>query len=215
MKTATTTTVLALMSILLLAGAAGAEMVNYNFHWAPSPAYDDHEGALSLAVYYEVWVKKGSAPEEMIASENPDTNYVFVAESGVVQRLRVRGVDASGRMSEMSEWSDPLYFEPGRSGQTPPAAAQLRSNYPNPFNPETRIVYGIPESIGDSEPARLDIYNIAGMHVRTLVVDRTPGWHELTWDGTNDRGQTQSTGMYVTKFTVGAMVSTNKMAMVK
>ncbi len=215
MKNASKTTILTLISILLLAGVASAEIVDFNFHWAPSPAYDDHEGALSIAVHYEVWMKAGSAPEVLLAAENADTNFVFFAESGIVQRLRVRGVDASGRMSEMSEWSDPLYFEEGRAGDTLPSVAELRSNYPNPFNPETRIVYGIPESIEESSTARLDIYNIAGMRVRTLEVDRTPGWHELTWDGTNDRGQTQATGMYVTKFTVGAMVSTNKMTMVK
>ncbi len=215
MKTAWTKTILTLMGILLLAGAASAEIVDYDFHWAASPAYDDRDGALSVAVYYEVWLKRGSAPEELISSENPDTSFVFSAESGVVQRLRVRGVDASGRMSEMSEWSDPLYFEPGRSGDTPPAAAQLRSNYPNPFNPETRIVYGVPDTIEEAETVRLDIYNIAGMRIRSFEVDRSPGWHELTWDGTDDRGQTQSTGMYVTKFTVGAMVSTSKMTMVK
>lgn len=214
-KTAKITKILILVSILLLAGAAGAENVDYNFHWSPSPVFDENEEALSIAVLYEVWLKKGSAPEELMVTQRSDTTYVLSAEPGVVQRLRVRGIDASGRMSVMSDWSDPIYFEGTRSEETPPAAAQLRSNYPNPFNPETRIVYGVPEAINDSEPARLDIYNLAGQHVRTFIVDNTPGWHEVTWDGTNDQGQTQSTGMYVTKFTVGAMVSTNKMTMVK
>lgn len=215
MKTATMTINLALISILAMAGGAGAENVDFNFHWAPSPVYSETEGALSIAEYYEVWVKTGTEPEELLATQHSDTTYVLSAEPNVVQRVRVRGVDADGRVSIMSEWSDPIYFEAERSGETPPAAAQLRSNYPNPFNPETRIVYGVPETITENEPARLDIYNLAGMRIRTLEIDRTPGWHELSWDGTNDQGKTQSTGMYVTKFTVGAMVSTNKMTMVK
>jgi len=214
-KTATITINLILISILVMAGSALAQNEEYHFHWAPSPVYGENEGALAIAVEYEVWLKKGSAPEELMITQNSDTTYVLSAEPGVVQRLRVRGIDASGRFSEMSDWSNPIYFEATRSGETPPVAAKLRSNYPNPFNPETSIVYGVPESIEDGETARLDIYNIAGLRVRTLEVDRTPGWHELTWDGANDNGQTQPTGMYVTRFTVGAMVSTQKMTMVK
>ncbi len=215
MKTATIITNLTLLALIALAGISHGENVDYNFHWSASPVYDDNEGALSVAAYYEVWLKKGTEPDQLLATQHSDTTFVLSAEPGVVQRLRVRGVDASGRFSEMSEWSDPIYFESQRSGETPPVAAQLRSNYPNPFNPETRIVYGVPEAIADSEPARLDIFNLAGQRIRTFEVNRTPGWHELTWDGTDDQGQTQSTGMYVTRFTVGAMVSTNKMTMVK
>ena len=215
MKTATITTSLTVISLIIVAGVACAENVDYNFHWSPSPVVDDNDGALSVAVIYEVWLKKGTEPDELLATQRSDTTYVLSAEPGVVQRLSVRGIDASGRESIMSEWSDPIYFEAQRSGETPPVAAKLRSNYPNPFNPETRIVYGVPTSIEDSEPARLDIYNLAGQHIRTFEIDPTPGWHEVTWDGKDDQGQTQSTGMYVTKFTVGAMVSTNKMTMVK
>jgi hypothetical protein len=214
-KTATIATHLTLVLILMLAATAGAQNVDYNFHWSPSPTFDYEEGALSLVVAYEVWVKKGSAPEERVAVQHADTTYALSAEPGVVQRIRVRGVDAGGRFSEMSEWSDPIYFEANRSGEGPPEMADLRSNYPNPFNPETNIVYGVPETVQNGDPVRLDIYNLAGLRIRTLEVDPTPGWHEITWDGKNDRGQTQSTGMYVTRFTVGTMVTTNKMTMVK
>jgi hypothetical protein len=51
--------------------------------------------------------------------------------------------------------------------------------------------------------------------VRTFDVDRTPGWHEVIWDGRGDNGQIQSTGMYVTRFVVGDAMSTAKMTMVK
>ncbi len=213
MKTAAIT--ISLFFILTWAGVAGAQNADYHFHWTPCPVFDEDDGNLSPAVQYEVWLKKGSAPEELLITQRSDTTYVLSAEPGVVQRLRVRGIDEFGRLSEMSDWSDPLYFEGGRSGETPPAAAKLRPNYPNPFNPETRIVYGVPDAIDNGDPARLDIYNLAGVRIRTFEVDRSPGWHELTWDGTNDHGQTQATGMYVTKFTVGAMVSTHKMTMVK
>ncbi len=215
MKTSTTICQLTLILILLMASSALAENSDYNFHWTASPVVDNDDGALSVAVYYEVWLKKGNAPEERLATQHADTTYVLSAESGIVQRIRVRGVDASGRTSDMSEWSDPIYFESDRSGNSLPRVAELRSNYPNPFNPETRIVYGIPDNIQSGEPVRLDIYNLAGICVKSLEVDRSPGWHEVVWEGSNDLGQAQATGMYVTRFSVGATVTTNKMLMVK
>ncbi len=214
-KIVTTISQLTLVLILLMASGALAENVDYQFHWSPSPVVDNNDGALSVAVYYEIWLKKGNDPEEQVASQRSDTTYVLSAESDIVQRIRVRGVDASGRASELSEWSDPIYFESNRSSNVPPLAAELRPNYPNPFNPETRIVYGIPDNIQNGDVARLDVYNLAGLHVRTLEVDPSAGWHEVTWDGTNDHGETQATGMYVTRFSVGAVVTTNKMLMVK
>jgi flagellar hook assembly protein FlgD len=62
---------------------------------------------------------------------------------------------------------------------------------------------------------RKAIYNVNGELVRNLEVDRTPGWHEVMWDGTNERGVVASTGLYLTRFMVGSMVTTGKMTMVK
>lgn len=201
--------------ILALAAPALAETMDFDFHWAPSPLVDEDSQALARAVSYEVWLKKGNAAEELISADRRDTTYTLAVEPGVVHRIRVRGLDASGRASEMSEWSDPIYFEETRGGEGPPPVAELRSNYPNPFNPETRIVYGVPAEILDGDAARLDIYNLAGQRIRSFEIERTPGWHETVWDGTNDRGQVQATGMYVTRLTIGSMVTTNKMTMVK
>ncbi len=50
---------------------------------------------------------------------------------------------------------------------------------------------------------------------QTMEVERTPGWHEVVWDGTDDGGRVQATGMYVTRLVVGAMVETQKMTMLK
>ena len=85
-----------------------------------------------------------------------------------------------------------MYFEGEvRTGDGVPPAGALDGNYPNPFNPETRIRYGIPADIATGTPVRLEIYGIDGRRVRSFTVDRTPGWHEVTWDGTDDRGVVQ------------------------
>ncbi len=207
-----------LLGPILLSGAAVAQNVDYRFHWAPSPIVDDGGLVRPEAVAYEVYVKQGTAAVELVATVT-DTIYTHSAAPGVVQRLMVRAVDNQGRFSLLSEASDPIYFE-GTEEETRgvpgmPLTAELGANYPNPFNPETRVVYGVPESVIGDEVMRLDIFNLQGKLVRRLDVDRTPGWHEVTWDGKDDRGVVTSTGMYLTRFTVGALVTTGKMTMVK
>jgi hypothetical protein len=207
-----------LLGPILLAGTARAQNVDFDLHWAPSPVVDGDGGALPEAVAYEVYLKRGGASEELVATVG-DTLFTLSAEPGVVQRLMVRAVDAQGRVSLMSDPSDPIYFEAGeeenRGVPGLPPTAELGDNYPNPFNPETSVVYGVPESATGDELMRLDIYNVQGQLIRTLDVDPTPGWHEVQWDGKDERGVVASTGLYLTRFTVGAMVTTGKMTMVK
>ncbi len=203
---------------ILLAGAAMAQNVDYDFHWAPSPIIDGDGIVRPEAVSYQVFVRRGTATEELIATV-VDTLYTLSAEPGIAQRLMVRAVDSEGRFSPMSLASDPIYFEAGeeenRGVPGMPPVAELGDNYPNPFNPETRVVYGVPESVTGDESMRLAIYNVQGQLVRNLEVDPTPGWHEAVWDGKDERGVVASTGLYLTRFMVGSMVTTGKMTMVK
>ncbi len=207
-----------LLGPILLAGTSLAQNLDYAFHWSPSPLIEGDGVVRPEAVAYEIYVAVGSASGELVATVH-DTIYTLSAAPGVVQRLSVRAVDDQGRVSVMSEASDPIYFEAveeeNRGVPGLPLTAELGANYPNPFNPETRVVYGVPESVVGDEVMRLDIYDVKGQLIRRLDVDRTPGWHEVTWDGKDDTGLVASTGMYLTRFTVGTMATTGKMTMVK
>ncbi len=215
MKTAASKILLsALILTILTASAALAQQKDVQFHWNPSPVIDEGGIVRPAAVSYEVWLRKGDESDRLIATVS-DTTFLFSADPGDSQRVRVRGVDEIGLRSVMSEWSDPIFFEIGGDIVTVPIGAQLKANYPNPFNPETRIVYGIPEDIQDSDNVRLEIFTVQGYLVRTLQVNRSPGWHEVVWNGRDNRGMVTSTGMYVTRFVVGNSVETGKMTMVK
>ena len=204
---------LGIMLTLFLVPAAWAQQQDFHFHWAPCPSSDEEGRPLAPAVEYEVYLQQDGF-ESMIAIVD-DTTYTLTADPGVLHRVRVCGVDVLGRPSVMSEWSDPIYFDEQRQGDQVPPLAGLEANYPNPFNPETRIVYGIPEEITQSEQVSLQIYAIDGKLVRNLEVDRTPGWHEIVWDGTNERGQISPTGLYVTRLICGSLIDSQKMTMVK
>lgn len=93
-----------------------------------------------------------------------------------------------------------------------PATFNLEQNFPNPFNPETTIRYGI---ISDSE-VRLTIYNLLGQVVRTLINQQMPaGQYTARWDGRNDAGQEVSSGVYIYRLQSGSRVATRKMALLR
>jgi hypothetical protein len=93
-----------------------------------------------------------------------------------------------------------------------PAQTSLLGNYPNPFNPSTTFRYGL------SEPGQvsLKVYNMLGQLVRTVVEDhQVEGYHEAVWDGRNDIGSTVSSGIYIYRMTVGSVVETKRMILMK
>ena len=70
----------------------------------------------------------------------------------------------------------------------------LRQNHPNPFNPSTLI----PFEISDGGHVRLDIYNILGQRVVTLIDEEHPaGFYRVRWDGTDAVGRGVSAGVYI------------------
>ena len=85
-------------------------------------------------------------------------------------------------------------------------------NYPNPFNPTTNIAFKIPAA----QDVHLVIYNQLGQHVTTLV-DRSlsAGEYQVTWDGTNAKGRSVSSGLYFYRMVAGSEQLVGKMTYLK
>ena len=93
-----------------------------------------------------------------------------------------------------------------------PTRYSLGEAYPNPFNPATTISYEIPKN----EYVSVDIYNLMGRHIRSLVnVNQNPGYKTIEWNATNDNGQPVSAGMYVYTIQAGDFRQTKKMLLLK
>lgn len=74
-----------------------------------------------------------------------------------------------------------------------PTAIELYGNYPNPFNPETLIKFGLPSDM----TVRLRIFNLLGQEVRTLDGGRlAAGEHAIVWDGRDHSGAVLPSGIY-------------------
>jgi len=92
-----------------------------------------------------------------------------------------------------------------------PIPFRLYGNFPNPFNPTTRISY----SLDDGADVRIDIYNVLGQHVRSIDHGyREPGYYTALWDGRDDRGWASSAGVYLYRLSAGGRSLTSKMLMV-
>ena len=91
-------------------------------------------------------------------------------------------------------------------------ATELNNNYPNPFNPVTNIVY----SIKEASNVTIEVYNLRGQLVKTLVNEvKETGSFTTTWDGTDNTNKSISSGVYFYKMRSGNFTSTKKMILMK
>mgnify|MGYP003963642209 FL=1 len=93
-----------------------------------------------------------------------------------------------------------------------PGEFALHQNYPNPFNPSTVITY----DLATDSNVRLDIFDIMGRNVKTLVNEKQIGGrHIVSWDANDQFGQAVSAGVYLTRLHTGNKVFTQKMILMK
>jgi hypothetical protein len=86
----------------------------------------------------------------------------------------------------------------------------LHQNYPNPFNPETKIEY----ELAERSEVRLEIYNILGQKVRTLVnAAQTAGRYSVEWDGRDQNGKPVASAVYVYRLEAGEFVAVRKLVL--
>ena len=89
---------------------------------------------------------------------------------------------------------------------------RLGQNYPNPFNPSTTIEFALPMA----GPVRLDVYNILGQNVNTLIDRHLPaGVHQVTFNGRSDNGSPLASGVYFYRLVSSDFVESRKMMLVK
>ena len=150
---------------------------------------------------YEVY-RKISTDYELIALVNPNTSYYVdnnvvlgTPYNGTVY-YKIRAKDNHPNYSGYTSIVSYHYnsYNPSKIRVfVEDFAYKLNPNYPNPFNPTTKISYSIPEDA----KVMLKVYDMLGTEVAELVNEtQTPGYHETTFDASN-----LSSGVYIYRIT--------------
>ena len=101
----------------------------------------------------------------------------------------------------------------GLRGRAPvrPERFELGHNYPNPFNPSTVIPYQLPAPTR----VRLEIFNILGQRVTTLVDGERPaGFHTARWNATDASGRAVAAGVYFYRLKGDGVHLTRRMVLI-
>ena len=105
--------------------------------------------------------------------------------------------------------SSPVAVEPGAAL---PAIPILDPASPNPFNPSTTVAYEVP----DAGPVRLQVFDLCGRLVRTLVDESVPaGRHEVRWDGQDSDGRESPSAVYLSRLEARGKVAMGRMTLVR
>jgi hypothetical protein len=97
-------------------------------------------------------------------------------------------------------------------GKNLPETFSLGYNYPNPFNPTTRIMYSIPKR----SYVRINIYDITGRRIwNQFIPSLDAGYYSFTWNGTNGSGENIAASTYILEFQAESFRQTRKMVLLK
>lgn len=93
-----------------------------------------------------------------------------------------------------------------------PAVARLDANYPNPFNPTTRIAF----SLKTAGKVKLEVFDARGRLVRTLVDGQLDAdQHVVTWHGRDEGGRQVASGVYLYRLTAPGFQDSRRMVLMK
>jgi len=117
---------------------------------------------------------------------------------------------------EVTPWTG-VKVEETPSSEKLPQEFSLSQNYPNPFNSTTLIRYALPAvsgavpSTGQQSAVRLEIFNILGQKVATLVDEKqTLGYKAVTWTAQN-----LASGIYFYQLRAGEFTAIRKMVLLR
>jgi photosystem II stability/assembly factor-like uncharacterized protein len=187
--------------VIVEASADGANWVSL------TGGYDARDDATWLSTYNS----GGNGNSSMYRTRTLDLTQNFASGDVIVLRFRMfadSAVTAWGwAIDNINVTSDYV----AAAGDLP-SPMVLEQNYPNPFNPKTTIAF----SLDRSGPVKLQVYDVQGHLVRTLLNgNRAAGGHRVDWDGRDNSGRAAAAGLYMYRLEAGDLVQQKKMTLLK
>ncbi len=164
--------------------------------------------AISLGYNYDNVVTYSDAQGNFYYMLYPGTYHLYVEGHDGWQVYIWNGnfTITSGEVTQLD-----LELEPevdANDPTVPPLRTELKQNFPNPFREMTTLRF----LLGESAPVNIDIYNIRGQLVRSLLREtKAAGTHELVWDGRDAGGNPVGNGVYICRMTCGKFSATRKL----
>ena len=206
------------------------DIANYAFTLVHTPQAQEGFLWLGYGDYAKVWLN-GDVVYENIARRNfrladqkvpirlaqGENRLLFkIGNSAGNTMLAAHVVDQDGDRLPSIEFllpgEIPTAVEESTASQPLPEKPALLENYPNPFNPITRIRFSLPQA----GSAKLDIYNAAGQWICTLVEGEVAsGYHEVMWDARNASGFNVASGTYFAVLKARDLRKTRPMTLVR
>jgi len=174
--------------------------------WHPNTEHD----LAHYAVYRGTSAGFVPGPSNLVASPTDTAAFDGAWRWSGGYYYKVSAIDRHGNESGFA-----LLTPDGVTGtETPkaPDTTYLAQNFPNPFNPTTRITFGLKAPATVS----LRIYDAAGRLVRILVAGSRPaGNYSEIWDGRDNGSRSVASGIYFYRLDAGSFSQTRKMALLR
>ncbi len=218
-------------TVFLVQARRAGQSSGFDSEWLYTFGIDnlDPNPPLILTVDYSPW----DAPNVLTwwASGSPDVARYRIYRGSLPDLSDATVVDSTTALT----WTDPTQVQPGvyygvqtvddanrgsivRSPNVvtavdAPAVTRLWPAAPNPFNPATTVVFDVAEPTADF---RLDIFDVRGRHLRTLVKGAVEaGRHLERWDGRDDQGGLVSSGVYFVQMRAAGLRWSQKLVLAK
>jgi len=150
---------------------------------------------------FGILTSSGIIVEDVVFTGVPE----YMALKQYISMLHFLNYKSMGRIAEVS--GDNFAIEEEENSTEAVASYNLSDNYPNPFNPSTKISYEIPELANVS----LRVYDMSGREVAELVNQmQQPGSYDVIFNASS-----LSSGVYFYKLEAGGFVQTKKMILIK
>ncbi|MCX6142106.1 MAG: cohesin domain-containing protein [Ignavibacteriales bacterium] len=151
--------------------------------------------------------------DRQVVKSGADTSYTttFTGPQGEPHLVTCIAADSAG-LQDSTSWNFIITAVKIDDG-TIPKEFSLSQNYPNPFNPSTALRFDLPREAR----VTMEIYNILGVRVRTLLKGETlgAGNHVMRWDGRDESGQMVPSGVYLYRIAAGDFHAWRKMTLLK
>jgi hypothetical protein len=149
------------------------------------------------------------------SSDSTITDTTYVLRNLHLQPFwwKVRGYDNGwGPFSAVRKFSITTGVSGVEDNPEVPRVFSLAQNFPNPFNPSSKIRYQV-AAVSD---VKITLYDVLGREVAVLVNERKlPGHYEVSFSAKGGEGNGLSSGVYIYRMTAGSYVQSRKMILLK